>query len=47
MANFALQKFDDDLWFRVKRRALEDRLSLKDAVLALLKLYAAGKVKLT
>lgn len=46
MANFLLDKFDDALWLRVKHRALNDGVSLRALVLALLKLYASGEVKL-
>ena len=42
MANFLLDKFDDDLWQRVKERAVRDQLSLRALALILFQMYADG-----
>ena len=42
MANFILRKFDDDLWQKVKVRAVTEQMSLRSVVLALLQMYAEG-----
>jgi hypothetical protein len=46
VASYLLRKFDDGLWHRVKRRALEDRISLRALGLKLFQMYADG-LKLT
>ena len=44
--SYILRKVESDLWKRVKHRALDDGLNMRDALLLLLEEYAAGRVKL-
>lgn len=46
MASYTMRTIDDALWRRVKTRAVSEGVSLKDVVVALLRMYADGlKVK--
>lgn len=47
MAQHFLRGIDDELYRRMKIQAAKDTLTLKQALLKLIALYAAGKVKLT
>lgn len=44
MPSFILRTIDPDLWERVKKRAEADDLRLRGIILALLTLYADGKI---
>lgn len=44
MAAYILRKIEDDLWTRVKARSLEDNIPLRAIIVALLTMYAEGKV---
>lgn len=44
MPSYILRTIDDSLWARVKARADADGLALRAIILALLEMYAAGKV---
>jgi plasmid stability protein len=42
MDAYPLRNIPDDLWHRVKVRAMTDRISVRDVILAGLRCYAAG-----
>lgn len=44
MPSYILRTIDADLWERVKARSAEDGIPLRAIILALLELYASGKV---
>jgi hypothetical protein len=45
--SYILRTIDPDLWTRVKARSQADSLPLRQIILALLGLYADGKVSIT
>jgi hypothetical protein len=47
MASYILRTIDPDLWARVKTRSEGDSIPLRQVILALLKLYAEGRVTVT
>jgi hypothetical protein len=47
MPSYILRNYDEKLWARVKKRAEADDLPLKAIIVALLELYADGKVNVT
>lgn len=44
MPSYILRNIDPDLWERVKARSAEDDIALRAIILALLEMYAAGKI---
>lgn len=44
MPSYILRTIDPDLWARVKTRSEADQIPLRAIILALLELYASGKV---
>lgn len=46
MASYILRTIDPELWERVKARSTEDDLPLRRVILALLEMYASGKIKI-
>lgn len=47
MPSYIIRKLDDGLWKRVKARAASDELPLRAVLVALVKLYAEGRVSVT
>lgn len=42
MIAYPLRNIDDDLWHRVKVRAMTEKISVRDVLVAALERYAAG-----
>lgn len=47
MASYILRTIDPDLWTRVKARSEADGIPLRAIILALLEMYAAGKINIS
>lgn len=44
MPSYILRTIDPELWERVKARSVEDGVTLRNIILALLEMYADGKI---
>lgn len=44
MPSYILRTIDPDLWSRVKTRAESDQIPMRAIILALLEMYASGKI---